>query len=110
MDPALLIAITGLVTGVGGLVLSRRKDTEAAKNTAKDVASRAAEAAVEALNAALDRQQAEIEDLHLDVAELKKANAQLRGDNAVLLAEVRQCHADKSRLAERVRILEEQLA
>lgn len=107
MDPALVVAITGVITGIGGMWLARRRDTTAAASTAKDVASRAADAAVGALNAALSRLQGELEESAAEIATLKEDHVQMRADNRVLLAEIRQCHDDKAALEDRVRRLEE---
>lgn len=116
--PTLLVAGTGMVTGIGGLWLGNRKDTKAAESTATEVASnvasKATDSALSSLNAALNRQQIDIEDLQKDnehlkgeVADLKTANRQLKDDNVTLLDEVRACHEDKTRLAHRVEQLEQ---
>lgn len=92
-DVAVLVgAITGGVAGVGGLLLSWRKDTAAAEAKAKEVAQQTTDRALLSLAAALDRSEQE--------------QTRLGNRLEAVEAEMTACHKERDALAVRVQELE----
>jgi polyhydroxyalkanoate synthesis regulator phasin len=106
MDAQTLIAITGLITGVGGLILALYSNASSARKTEME----SLRATVEALQtensrqaAKIANQAAKIDDQAARITELEKSRDALDGENVDLRQE-------NAKLIERVDCLEREIA